>query len=165
MNNDAVGPGWPVALAGVLVLAKRCDGAGVHRDLSLFAPLPDRGDHPALAVDVGVVEREHLPDPHPGRGEQPDHRPDRRRANRRRQHARGADQRRDLTRRIDVWRDPLLAGRKQIDRRDVGIRVERREVPSEPADDPEPLSEAVRVDPCRLFGPRERELGRDPALP
>jgi hypothetical protein len=56
-------------------------------------------------------------------------------------------------------------GGEQIGRRDLGVWVERHEVPSEPANDPEPLTEPVRVDPCRLFGPRERELGRDPALP
>ena len=54
--------------------------------------------------------------------------------------------------------------RKQIGRRDLGAGVERREIPSEPADHPEPLTPAVRFDACRLSGPRERELGRDPAL-
>ncbi len=56
--------GWAIWLAAIprpLIGAQCRDGRRMHRDLALLAPLPDRGYHTGIKVNIGIVERERLP--------------------------------------------------------------------------------------------------------
>ena len=152
----------PVVVAQPCVLAQLAGRRGVQWHFALFALLGSANVQSTVAqVNVGAVKPERLARPQRARGHQPDHCLHARGAQPRRQASRGSEQRSDVLLAVEVWRDPRPAGGQQVLGRNLAVRVDRRHVPSEPADHPEPLPPPMRVSVDRELGEHHRQLGRD----
>jgi hypothetical protein len=135
----------------------------VHRHLALLS-LFARADvqHAVTKIDVVAVESDCFARTHPSDRQQPDQRLMTRRAQRGSEPASGCHQRRDLGVGIDVGREALARDRQQVAAGNLTGGVDRRQIPSEPARDRQPLTPAGRMSVNGQPRPRERQLGGDP---
>jgi hypothetical protein len=133
----------------------------MQRQLSGFPELPMPDDeHSELGVEVRAVQRDRLPDPHPGDDKQAEQGPKRRRLVRAAQRAGGFAQPQDLLVGVEVGDRTARPVGQQARRRHLDPRVDFVQVASKPADRSQPHRVPVLPAPgqCR---PRERVLDGD----
>jgi len=150
-----------VAVASPAVLAQRDRGGVVQRHLAMLVLLCGADVQCAPGeVNVGSVKPERLAGTQAGDRQQPDHRLECGGTQPWRQCPGGGHQRLDLAGRVQVRSDPRQRRWQQILGWDLGRGVDRAQVASEAANDPEPPAPPVRVRLHRCC-PHQRELGRD----
>ena len=113
-------------------------------------------------IDVAEVKSDGLPDPHPGRGQQPEQRVVGQAARFGCESTRRSQESGDVGVGVEEGRRPLMTKRDQAGRRDLGRRIDPGQVAGEPAGGRHPpRRHRDTADQRRLLAPLQRCFDRD----